>query len=344
MRTTWVSSHSLFNGPRTDFTRLQAEAGRLSTELATGRHADVGLVNGIRTSWSIELRSATSSFTSMIDGNSAVVARLSQTDATLERIAGDADRFLQSALAATDSATSFTVLRQEAASNLDALVEALNVSDGRRYLFGGINSAVRPINDPSAGATAAIATAFEAKFGFPPGDPAAVSILPADMADFLDEQVGDLVGGPAWDVWSNASDTPIQSRIASNETIAGSVSANEPALRRLAASYALFGSVGVESLSSETRRVVVDRTRNAMAQGVTDLSALRAGIGTGVQRAEAASERMIRERVVIELRTSALESVDPYEAKVRFDQITTQIQMSFSLTNRLLGLSILNYA
>ena len=235
-------------------------------------------------------------------------------------------------------------MSQQAASNLDAFVEALNVSDGRRYLFGGINSSVRPINDPSAGATAAIATAFQAKFGFPPHDPAAVSILPADMADFLDDQVTDLTSGAGWNVWSNASDTPIQSRIDANETIPGSVSANEPPIRRLAAAYALFGAVGVESLSNETRRVVVERTRTAMAESVSDVSALRAGIGTGIQRAEAASERMTRERDGIELRTSALESVDPYEAKVRFDQITTQIQMSFSLTNRLLGLSILNYA
>jgi flagellar hook-associated protein 3 FlgL len=344
MRTTWVSSYSLFNGPRADFTRLQAEAGRLSTELATGRHADLGLKVGILASRSIELRSSTASLTAMIDGNAAVVARLNQTDATLARIAGDADRFLQSALAATDSTTTYAVLGQEAASNLDAFVEALNVSDGRRYLFGGINSAVRPVNDPSTGAAAAIATAFEAKFGLPPGDAASAGIAPADMADFLDAQVADLVDGSGWSVWSNASDTPIATRIAANETIDGSVSANEPSLRRLAAAYALFGGVGVEALNSETRRIVVDRTRSAMAEGVTDLIALRAAVGTGVQRSEAASERMMRERDVVELRTSALESVDPYEAKVRFDQISTQIQMSYSLTNRLLGLSILNYA
>lgn len=344
MRTAAISSYSLFNGPRADFGRLQAEAGRLSTELATGRCADLGLSVGNLASRSIELRSATASLSAMVDGNGAIVARLNQTDATLARIAGDADRFLQSALAATDSVTTFAVLGQEAGQNLDALVEALNVSDGRRYLFGGVNSSVPPMNAPAAGGAPAIAAAFEAQFGFPPGDAAAVNIQPADMAAFLDAQVADIVDGPGWATWSNAADEPVASRISANETIAGSVSANATPLKRLTAAYALFGGVGVEALNSETRRVLVDRVRSAMAEGVTDLIALRADVGSGVQRTEAATERMLRERSVIELRTSALESIDPYEAKVRFDQISTQIQMSYALTTRLLGMSILNHA
>ena len=53
---------------------------------------------------------------------------------------------------------------------------------------------------------------------------------------------------------------------------------------------------------------------------------------------------MTRERDVIDVRTSTLEGVDPYEAKVRFDQLSTQIEMSYALTVRLSNLSILNYA
>ncbi len=344
MRTSFISSYTLFNGPRSDFGRLQTEAGRLTTELATGRRADLGLTLGSLASRSIELRTATTSLSAMIDGNGAIVARLRQTDATLARIAGDADRFLQSALAATDSVTTFAVLGQEAAQNLDALVDALNVTDGRRYLFGGVNSAVRPMNAPSDGGAAAITAAFEARFGFPPGDAAAIDIAPADMADFLDAEVADIAEGAGWSVWSNAADEPVASRIAANETIAGSVSANAEPLRRLTAAYALFGQVGVQALNSETRRVVIDRVRGAMAEGVTDMITLRADVGSGIRRTDDATERMMRERDVIELRTSALESVDPYEAKVRFDQISTQIQMSYALTTRLLEMSLLNHA
>jgi flagellar hook-associated protein 3 FlgL len=81
-----------------------------------------------------------------------------------------------------------------------------------------------------------------------------------------------------------------------------------------------------------------------VGQSINDITVLRAGLGTIESRVQAASDRMTRERSVIDLRTSALESVDPYEAKVHFDQLSTQIEMSYALTVRLSNLSILNYA
>jgi flagellar hook-associated protein 3 FlgL len=53
---------------------------------------------------------------------------------------------------------------------------------------------------------------------------------------------------------------------------------------------------------------------------------------------------MAEEQDVVEARLASLEGVDPYEAKVRVDTLSTQIEMSYSLTNKILRLSILNYA
>jgi flagellar hook-associated protein 3 FlgL len=47
---------------------------------------------------------------------------------------------------------------------------------------------------------------------------------------------------------------------------------------------------------------------------------------------------------ILETRIGALEGVDPMEAKVRIDTLTTQIEMSYALTVRFLEMSILNYA
>lgn len=344
MWTTSVSTLSLFNSPRSEFSRMQAEAGRLTKEITTGRHADVGLALGAATSRSIELRSIGSALSAMIDGNASALARLSQTDLTLERIAGDADRFLQSVVSVSDRGSSVAVVSGEARSNLDGFLGALNATDGRRFLFGGVNSSVRPMKVLEDGPEAALVAAFTARFGFPPGDPAAATITASDMGDFLETSFAAVVEQPAWSsAWSRASDDVIETRIAENETIATSVSANEPALRRLAGAYAMIGSLGMESLNAQARGAIIERARVEMGGAINDLVSLRATVGIAQSRTEAASERLTREREVIETRTSALESVDPYQAKVRFDQLSTQIEMSYGLTARLLRLSLINY-
>jgi flagellar hook-associated protein 3 FlgL len=57
-----------------------------------------------------------------------------------------------------------------------------------------------------------------------------------------------------------------------------------------------------------------------------------------------ATERMTAEKDIVSQGITSLEGVDPVEAKVRFDTLSTQLEMSYALTNRILNLSILNYA
>lgn len=345
MRTTLVSTFNLLNTPRTGINRMQAGLSRLSTEIATGRHADIGMALGSGVSRSIELRRISAGLTSMIDGNATVVARISLTETTLARVGDDADSFLQSLVSISDSPNATAVVSLKAKAGLDSVIDALNVSDGRRFLFGGINSAVRPINSMDFGPAAAIDTAFQTRFGFPPGDPLAAGIPAADMADFLDNEFAALFADPNWGaIWSNASSEAVQSRISGNEMITSSVSANQAAFRNLLQAFAMVGQLGVGTLNSEALGEIVNKASAMVGQSISDVTALRAGLGTIESRAQAASDRMARERDVIDLRTSALESVDPYEAKVRFDQLSTQIEMSYALTVRLSSLSILNYA
>ena len=61
------------------------------------------------------------------------------------------------------------------------------------------------------------------------------------------------------------------------------------------------------------------------------------------EKLEQANERMSLQKSIFEEKIAHLEAVDPAEAKVRVDQIMTQIQTSYSLTAQLKGLSLINY-
>ena len=46
---------------------------------------------------------------------------------------------------------------------------------------------------------------------------------------------------------------------------------------------------------------------------------------------------------LVDRRINVLEGVDPAEAKTRLDTLTTQLQMSYATTAKVMQLSILNY-
>ena len=56
-----------------------------------------------------------------------------------------------------------------------------------------------------------------------------------------------------------------------------------------------------------------------------------------------ATERVMLQKSILENRIATIEGVDPAEAKTKLDMLSVQIEMSYSLTVRLMRLSILNY-
>jgi flagellar hook-associated protein 3 FlgL len=70
---------------------------------------------------------------------------------------------------------------------------------------------------------------------------------------------------------------------------------------------------------------------------------VQATVGTAHAKVESANERMSLQKSIFEERVGELEAVDPAEAKVRVDQLMTQIQTSYSLTAQLKQLSLINY-
>jgi flagellar hook-associated protein 3 FlgL len=66
-------------------------------------------------------------------------------------------------------------------------------------------------------------------------------------------------------------------------------------------------------------------------------------LGTVQEKLEKADERMGLQKTILDEKIVNLEAVDPAEAKIRVDQLTTQIQTSYSLTAQLRQLSLINY-
>lgn len=345
MYTSYVSTAALRNAPRSEILRLEAELTDRTTEVATQRKADVGLALGTATGRTVATRNDLTLVEVLMVSNGSAAARLSQTQTALSDLETIASEMLASLTALPPGAQAATTINIQARVSLDRLVDRLNGSDGGSYLFAGQNSAVRPVRRFDAGPEAAIAAAFQAKFGVPPGAPAAAAITAADMTDFMSAEMDALFQLPAWTTdWSSASSSDHLSQISPSERLETGTNANQQPLRRLAKAFAMVAGVGFEALSQEARDAVIGQARLVLGEAITGVVALKGELGFAENAVERASQRMVLSRDILRTKIAEAEGADPAEAKVRIDLLATQIQMSYALTAQLSRLSILNYA
>ncbi len=344
MTTASVSTASLAGAPRIGIARMQNDLVKLNQEVVTSRLADVGLSLGAQTAQSVSLHINNDALGAMIDNNGLIASRLQQQQSALDSMRTGASTFIQAVTAAYTSGGGSTLV-DTANSALASFTQAANASDGHNYLFGGINSSAAPIAQYDSGPNAAITAAFTAKFGFPPTDPAAANITGAQMTDFLNNEFDALFADPAWgSTWSSASSTVINSRIDTATTVATSVSANEPAMRKLAEAYSAVASLGFNGLGDDAKKAILDKASSLAGAGSDGVISIQGGLGIVQNQVTDSTNRLKTQQTILQTRIGTLEGIDPAEAKVQIDQLTTQIEMSYSLTGKLMQISLLNYA
>ncbi|MCB8823472.1 flagellar hook-associated family protein [Microvirga rosea] len=346
MKTTFISTVSLWNSPRNALSKMQTDLAKANQEIATGRYADVGLELGYRAGHGISLRQERAELDALIDGNGTVSVRLNVTKSSLTNIRTTAETYLNSLLSLPPLERGAETVRDSAALNLRALTSELNKSTGGQYIFAGTNTKEKPVTEYKVGSPAktAVDGAFMTAFGISQTDPNVFNISAADMKTFLNSAAfNDLFDGPAWSDWSSASDQNIESKISTTEKIDTSTNANEVAMRKLAKAYTIASDLGIAGMRTETQQAVVEKVIEILGQVTNGLVEIQAKLGDAETKVKSANDRMDVQRKVIDEGIGRLEEVDPAEAKTRVDALTTQIQMSYSLTSQLRQLSLLNY-
>lgn len=345
MRTTFISTQTLQNSARSSIQRLQQELSKTNTELVTGSRADVSLDYGVRADASVELRNQKARYEATIQNNTAVSIQLKTTENALTDLRDNAQEFLNSLISLNDGSAAPGTLASDARSKLESFISTLNVSDGRRYLFGGVQSGSAPMSEYTDGAQGAVITAFQTAFGGrTPDDTTIDDITTADMETFLDGAFAAEFDDPAWGTnWSSASDEARTSAVSQSETLTTSVSANETAMRKLAMAYTMVAEFSTSNLDPSTLEVVVNKAREVIGQAINGLTDASTQMGATQARITTVNEQMTQSIDNVTNKITLFEGVDSSEAKTKVDLLTTQIEMSYSLTSQIMKLSILNY-
>ncbi|MXQ11676.1 flagellar hook-associated family protein [Microvirga makkahensis] len=343
MKTTFISTTTLWNSPRSTLDKLQSELVRGNREVVTGRHMDVGLALGRKTGKSLSLRQERATLDTLSDSNATTTLRLKSTSAALDQIRTVADTFKNSLVGTRVGPQDLPLVISQAKAGLDELVSTLNENAGGQYLFGGVNSKVRPLNAYGNGPSSAVDAAFLGFFGFTQNDSGVANITSAEMQAFIDGPLAELFADEWQGTWSQASERNIQSLISPTERVETSATADEAAFRNLAMGYTMAFGLGISGLSDQTREYLLNRVIGTLGEGVSGVTGIQAELGTVQQKIDQANERMSLQKTFLDERITNFEAVDPAEAKVRVDQLSTQIQMSYSLTAQLNQLSLIKF-
>ncbi|AWN37636.1 flagellar hook-associated family protein [Methylobacterium radiodurans] len=341
MTTSYISSINLWNAPRTGLAHLQTGLAQANAEIATGRHADIGLALGTKVGTALGLRQQGAEIDALKDGNGVASLRLKTSQSALAQMQSAADTLLQNLVG--QPVAQRAAVAANAGGQLATLTTALNTAIAGQYVFGGTNSGTAPIADTAiATLRAGIASDFALFFGYAPGSAAAASEAPARVQTFLDTYVAPRFADAAWAGVSSANGA-VQSRISLSETVPTGASADAQPFAKLAMAYIVSTDLGLSSFSTAAQTVVTSRMIGLLSEGSGGLVSMQADLGRSQGLITAANTRLDAQKTLLSASVGDLEAVDPAEAKTRVDALTTQIQMSYALTAQLRQLSLVNF-
>jgi len=347
MKVSFVSTSAISQTLRYQMMRMQSDLLKNQEEMTSGRLADPGATLGARAGFSFSMSREIDRLKGQIDANSIAKNRLSSTQDSLIQLSNISQELLSTLTAAMSGVNDTSIVRSGAKRTLESMTSVLNSNLNGEYLFAGINTDVKPLNDftdPSSASKAQFDAQFLAYFGFSQNDPAANGITAAQIGDFLDTVIQPSFMGAGWQgTWSNASDQKISSRIAANETAETSTTANGAGMRKLAMAAAVLTEFLDIPLGDEARQALYQRTTGLAGEAVSDIASTQAEIGLAETRVQDASERISSQIDLFKTFIYDLEGVDPYEASTRVNELLTQIETSYALTARIQQLSLLRY-
>lgn len=343
----FISTSALTDETRLSIARLQSRLVDAQKELSTGRHADVGATLGAGTGVAISLRQDLNLIKATKDANGLVATRLTASQAALQNIADGAQAFLADLVRIQSASASPDTIVAEAQAGLRTLTDQLNSSVNGQFLFSGINSDVKPVDDyfaPSSPNKLAIDAAFLAKFGMTQNDPGVVNISPSDMADFLDNQFSAQFSGANWTSnWSSASDKVVRNRISRSEMVDTSATANAQVFKDLNAAYTMMSDMGFTGLNDSAKQAVIKKALQLVGNSIGGLGNVQAALGVAQERVTNANDNIDHQVNFLTLSIDNLESVDPSEVATRISLLQTQLEAAYSVTSRLSNLSLMDY-
>lgn len=333
--------------------------GALTTatgELSTGFREDVYADLGARSAQTLEFRNRMDRTESFVTSNRILEGKLEMMETSLTTARDAAQEFLSLAVSSAQTPNQIAPeLRDQARSTLDLLISSVNVAYGGEYLFAGIDSDTKPMQEvgtvnPVSGrspldvigaiAGAGPATAADAAAMIADLDAvfASTAVDPLDNYETTFFNGTDLLDG------FGVPNPRVIAQVDDTETLTYGVQANDPPFRDLMKGLMMFAAVDVTQIADDAAYAAwAGAAVDALAAGIGGLDDIRVQVGTDRARLGDMLSFQMDRRDVYNNRIVDLEGVDAYETASRMQALQTQLEASYTATARIARLSFLNY-
>ncbi len=344
MKTSFVSNLAVQNAMRLTIQQGQAELLKLQTEVTTGRHADVGLALGSSAARSVSLQRELARLGTLVDTNSVVTQRLAASQSALSAMAEAAQQVRNTLVTfkGNEAADQLAIQKTEIQSAMSAFSSAANLSFNGEFLFAGINTDVRPLEDYNAAAKSTFDTAL-ATYMSANGITSMSDFTKAQMEDFITNTLEPLYDTEWAADWSKASSQNMTSRISTTEVVQSSTNATTEGFRKFALASVIALELMDENVSSEVRAYIGEAALGYVEQANTQITAERSTLGISEARVKKANTSLQAQIKLINTHITDLEGVDTYEASTRMNTLLTQVETSYTLTARIQRLSLIDF-
>ncbi len=343
-----ISTLAILGAPRQSIYDSQRQVMDAQTELSTGRHADVGLYLGSKTSQVIGLRNGFERNNSIIDLNGLAATELDLTQTAINSLIDVVHQFSSNLIGARNALNGQAVVKTAAKSALESITSILNQSHSGKFLFAGINTDVAPLENylavPPTGGKMAVDAAFLAEFGIAQNAPGVGSITAAQMDTFINGSFAGLFAPAGWSpAFSSASDQNRTARIDIDYSVEVSASANEAAFRDLIMAVTMAFDLGAGSLNQAAFEKIVDKAITVSAAAANEAALIAGRLGTAEKAISDSIQQLKRRNEILNSEIVSLEGVDQYEVSTRINLLTAQLEASYSITARINQLNLMNY-
>lgn len=325
-----------------------------SEELSTGVKSDIYGSLGASSATLMTLRKNYENTEAYINTNSILDSKLQAMLTSIDTARGSADSVLQTAIVnSSRSSTGVSELQNEASAALESLIATLNISYSGDYLFSGIDSDRQPLTrwtemNEETGTSPAQVLADIVGSGPTSVDEVEAMLAKIDAvfsssnADEAENFEGTFFSGtPAA---SSGSGSRVTARIGEGQALEYGVQANDAGIVNVIKGLAMLAAVDVSAIEDDaTYSAWMEGATAALSTGVEGMLEISAGIGFHQQVVENAQTRLEDLSLVQKTQISDCESVDPYEASTKVENLQYQLEASYAVSARLSQLTLLDY-
>jgi flagellar hook-associated protein 3 FlgL len=351
MKTSTISSSSISNAIRYTRMKAQEELAAATKEATTGRYADVGAKLGAKTTRSVDLNSEVMRLENLKATNSIATSRLGASQATLSQMSKEGQTILNTLVALGNNAdvTTISTAATTIGNAFASFTDLANTSFNGEYLFAGINTDVKPLNDYNDPATPAAKTAVTNALNTflaaqAPPLTSVSEMSGTQMDDFITNTLTPMFTGAGWNTnWSSATDQNMTSRVNRSEVIQTSTNANTSGFRNMALVGVIAQEILSKNLTGDARKVASDKAVTIAGLAITGIDGQRTALGLSEARIKQVNESLDDQKNIIETHLGDLEGVDGYEASTRVNLLKALVESSYTLTTQLMRMSLADY-